>query len=496
MVAVTLVGFTVFRFWGAKEASAPQSKAISPVAHAAPDFSPPPHSIAVLPFVNMSGDKDQEYFSDGLTEELLNSLAEITQLQVAARTSAFVFKGKDSDIGTIARKLNVATVLEGSVRRSGNQVRVSTDLINAVSGFHLWSHTYERDLREVFKVQTEIATAVADALKVTLLASISNQSDAGTRNPAALDAYLQGRRSFLSSHGAQDLLDAIAKFTEAIRLDPNYALAYCARGGAYVRYGGNFTDDSAKTLASMRRGEEDIRHALALEPDLPQAHAQLSVLSIATQNFAQADREVRRALELAPGDAAVLRSSGYFNVMMGRSTEGLEALRKAVVLDPLNLALLIVYGDALLAAGHAEEALSALAEALKLDPNNPETHGRRGFVYYSLGDAESARAACAIESDEWAVLTCRALAANKLGKRSEAEAALNRLRETSGDSAAYQYANIYAQRGETEKALDWLEKAYRLRDSGLYQLKTDYLMDPIRKEPRFQTIEKELNFPP
>jgi len=168
-------------------------------------FNPPPHSIAVLPFVNLSGDKEQEYFSDGLTEELLNSLSEINELQVAARTSAFSFKGKDADIGTIARKLNVGAVLEGSVRRSANTIRITAQLINAVTGFHLWSKTYDRGLGDVLKLQTEIATAVASALKVTLLGDVAAKVElGGTRNPAAFDAYLRGAKAFSSIHEAKD----------------------------------------------------------------------------------------------------------------------------------------------------------------------------------------------------------------------------------------------------------------------------------------------------
>jgi TolB-like protein len=191
----------------------------SPIA-----FAPPPHSIAVLPFVNLSGDKDQEYFSDGLTEEVLNSLAEIDGLQVAARTSAFSFKGQDNDIDTIARKLNVGAVLEGSVRRSAHTIRITVQLINAVTGFHLWSKTYDRDLGDVLKVQTDIATAVAGALRVTLLGDVAAKVElGGTRNPAAFDAYLRGAKEFGSSP------IAIAAYSEAIRLDPNYALAFAAR---------------------------------------------------------------------------------------------------------------------------------------------------------------------------------------------------------------------------------------------------------------------------
>jgi len=193
-------------------------------------FNPPPHSIAVLPFANMSGEKDQEYFSDGLTEELLNSLAEINELQVAARTSAFSFKGKDTDIGTIARKLNVGAVLEGSVRRSAHTIRITAQLINAATGYHLWSKTYDRDLGDVLKLQTEIATSVASALKVTLLGDVAAKVElGGTHNPAALDAYLRGAKAERSRRDTKDLPAAIAAYTEAIRLDPHYALAFAAR---------------------------------------------------------------------------------------------------------------------------------------------------------------------------------------------------------------------------------------------------------------------------
>ena len=201
-------------------------------------FNPPPHSIAVLPFVNLSGDKDQEYFSDGLTEELLNSLAEIEGLQVAARTSAFSFKGQDNDIGTIARKwVNVGAVLEGRVRRSAKTIRISAQLIIAVTGFHLWSKSYDRDLGDVLKLQSEIATAVAERLKVTLLGDTSAKIElGGTRNPAAFDAYLRGAKADSSRRDTKDLPAAIAAYTEAIHLDPHYALSFAARSGAHSGY--------------------------------------------------------------------------------------------------------------------------------------------------------------------------------------------------------------------------------------------------------------------
>ena len=235
-------------------------------------FNPPPHSIAVLPFVNLSGDKEQEYFSDGLTEELLNSLAEINELQVAARTSSFSFKGKDVDLGTVARKLNVGAVLEGSVRRSAHTVRITAQLINAVTGFHLWSQTYDRDLGDVLKLQTDIASAVASALKVTLLGDVAAKVElGGTRNPDAFDAYLRGAKEYTTRHEAKDLPAAIAAYTKAIRLDPRYALAFAGRSMALSALAAQ-----SATAAAMREGfdkaQADARQALALAPDLAQAH--------------------------------------------------------------------------------------------------------------------------------------------------------------------------------------------------------------------------------
>src|SRR5215470_5240315 len=240
VLAVALAYFVVDKFWISKHVRAPgpvtssaSETALARVAPAIPVFAPPPHSIAVLPFVNLSGDATQDYFSDGLTEELLNSLAEVDGLQVAARTSSFSFK-EHPDIATVAHKLNVAAVLEGSVRRSANTIRVTAQLINTVTGFHVWSKTYDRDLGDVLKLQTEIATAVASALEVTLLGDVSAKIElGGTRNPAAFDAYLRGSKAYSTLHKANDLQSgtavyqsAAAAYTEAIRLDPNYALAF------------------------------------------------------------------------------------------------------------------------------------------------------------------------------------------------------------------------------------------------------------------------------
>jgi TolB-like protein/tetratricopeptide (TPR) repeat protein len=475
---------------GAEVAAAPALESASATA-----FNPPPHSIAVLPFVNLSGDKDQEYFSDGLTEELLNSLAEINELQVAARTSSFSFK-EHPDIATVAHKLNVGAVLEGSVRRSAHTIRVTAQLINAVTGFHVWSKTYDRDLGDVLKLQTEIATAVASALKVTLLGDVAAKVElGGTRNPAAFDAYLRGAKAVSSRHDAKDLATAIAAYAEAVRLDPHYALAFATRSLALSSYAAE-----AETEAAMREGfdkaQADARQALALAPDLAQAHLALAKVSeLGTIDFSQASEAYERALTLAPGNAEVLRLSGGFAAHMGHFDAGLAAVRRAVVLDPLARVSHSVLGRSLYAAHRYEEAVAAFAEVISLDPDFKSTYGERGFAYYGLGDLQSARASSETKPNYWASQQCLAVINDKLGRHADAEAELAKIKAAFGDTAGYQYATIYAQWGNLPKALEWLETALRLRDPGLVELKTDPLLDPLRKEPRFQAIERQLKFP-
>jgi TolB-like protein/tetratricopeptide (TPR) repeat protein len=490
-----LIANRVLRSQHAQEpppASVPADSAASSTAA----FNPPPHSVAVLPFVNLSGDKEQEYFSDGLTEEILNSLTHINELQVSARTSSFSFRGKDTDISTVAHKLNVASILEGSVRRSGHTVRITTQLINAVTGFHLWSETYDRNLSDVLKLQTDIANAVAGALKVTLLGNLAAKIElGGTHNPAAFDAYLRGAKALASPGDVKALETAIAAYTEAIRLDQSYALAFASRSVAYSIYAGTGARGAA-IQGSFDKAHADAREAIALAPDLADGHSALAVyLESGLLDFARATEEFERALALAPGNAFVLRASGRFLVYMGQSDEGISAARRAVALDPLNPRSHSDLGGALYYAHRYREAIAAYADSIGLDPAYKETYGDRGLAYYKLGDLQSARSTCLSNSDYWVSQWCLAVVYDKLGGQADAKAELARLTAVFGDAAAYQYATIYAQWGNTPKALEWLDTATRLRDPGLAQLKTDPLMDPLRKEPRFQVIEQALNFP-
>jgi TolB-like protein/Tfp pilus assembly protein PilF len=496
LVALAVLAFGAIAYlaiekpWVSKHAAS--SPTIAPTAPAA--FKPPPHTIAVLPFVNMSGDKEQEYLSDGLTEEILNSLARISELQVSARTSSFSFKGKDTDIGTIARKLNVGAILEGSVRRSGRRVRITTQLVNTTNGFHLWSDTYDHDLGDVLKLQTEIAIAVAQALRITLLDDVAATAAlGGTKNPDALDAYLRGRKILMGPEDEKRLLAAAAAFTDAIRLDPDYALAHVSRSYILSEYAANWAAGPAVNDGFAKAGV-DARRAVALAPDLADAHVALAYYYSQTLDFPRAEEEYTRARSLAPGNASVLATQGLFMTQMGHIETGLASLLDVVQLDPLANPE-SGYAYALYLARRYEAALTAYGHAIINDPNEKTLHSTRGLVYYALGDFEHARSSCQNDSEDVDALVCLSVAYEKLGRRVDARSALTKFMRLRGDADAFAYAEIYAQWGDKRSAFQWLEKAVRLRDSGLILVKTDPLLDPLRKEPRFLAVERALKFP-
>ena len=475
----------------------------APATATAPAFNPPAHSIAVLPFTNMSGDKEQDYFSDGLSEELLNSLARINELQVAARTSSFYFKGEHADLATIAHKLNVASVLEGSVRRSGHTIRVTAQLNNAVTGYHLWSQTYDRDLGDVLKLQTDIANAVANALRVTLLGNVAAKIEVGgTRNPAAFDAYLRASNAYrrygpanLTAGGLnkEGLQSAVAAYNEAIRADPDYALAYAGRSLAFA--------DFARALVAgpevgdyLNKAQSDARKAIALAPDLADGHLALANFFAGSLELTGAVQEYERALALAPGDARVLREYGAYAVLIGRTEAGLAAAHRLLVLDPLNSINHFGLGVSLAFARRYGDAIRAFRNAKALGQDDVSVNMWLGITYYMSGDFESARTTCERAGEvngPW----CLAMIYDKLGRHTEAETMLAKVRAIAGDRMAEGYADIYAQWGDTARALDWLETAMRNRDPYLAYTKVNPFFDPLRNEPRFQAIERALKFP-
>jgi TolB-like protein/tetratricopeptide (TPR) repeat protein len=465
-----------------------------PVADA---FKPPTHSVAVLPFVNMSGDKEQDYFSDGLTEELLNALARINELQVAARTSAFSFKDKDVNVGSIAR--NVASILEGSVRRSGHTVRITAQLINGATGFHLWSETYDQDLGDVLKLQTDIANAVAGALKVTLLESVTLKTElGGTHDPVAFDAYLRGLKltRIAMSATPMDCRGPIDAFSEAIAHDAEYALAYANRAVITWACATNSPDWLSQQQPGQKTVRADAERAVALAPNLAEGYVALSELEQGLLHFGASDRACARARELAPGSTQVLNRCSLLAAYFGQAETAISGARHAVALDPLDPLSHRILGDTLRFARRYGEAISAYQASIAIDPGHAaEAYGLRGLTFYSAGDLPLAGSSCEVNRDNYRSRICLALVYHRLGRVADASTVFEKLQQFAGEASAYQYAEIMAQWGERQLALEWLEKALQLRDPGMTYTKTDPLLDPLREEPRFQAVLRELNFP-
>ena len=471
-------------------AATPQT-AIAPAAVIADD-----HSIAVLPFVDMSQGKDQEYFSDGLTEELLNLLAKVPELRVIGRTSSFQFKGRNEDLRVIAAKLGVATLLEGSVRKSRNQVRITAQLINAANGSHLWSDTFDRDLDDIFAVQDEIAAAVVAALKLQLLphhkASIAGYRPA---NPAAHTQYLLGRQ-FFNRTNTDDFRRAVAAYQRAIDLDPNYAAAYAGLAVAE----NELSHDPANTLESVRAGQQRALaaadRAIALGPALSEGYAARGFLRFTINwDWAGAEADLSRAFALDPGSYRTYTCYACFLASLGRLPEALAINRKATELDPLSADTWFRRSIQLNASGRLIEAREAARRALEISPEH-------GFAWFSLGVTSllESKPAAALAEFKQASKGRReagvAMAEHDLGHVKESQEALHELVATHSLTNAYQVAEVYAWRGDRDAAFSWLERAYTQHDGTLVQIKFDPLLAKLRDDPRFAAIVKKMGLPP
>jgi tetratricopeptide (TPR) repeat protein len=317
----------------------------------------------------------------------------------------------------------------------------------------------------------------------------------GTRNPAAFDAYLRGSKAFQSVHEAKDAPGAIAAYTEAIRLDPNYALAFAGRSRALSTYASGFVTGTPAAHEFFDKAQADARQALKLAPELAEGHMALARFFEGSLDYPRAIEQYELAISLAPGNAEVLGEGGRFAAYMGRFDAGLAAAHRAVALDPLNQRSRSLFGEALFAARRYQEAIAAFGEVISLDPDYKSAYGNRGLNYYALGDFQSARSSCESKPDYWVSQWCLAVAYDKLGRHNDGEAEVKNLQARVGDAAAYQYATVYAQWGNTAQALEWLATAMRVRDPALEYMKTDPLLDPLRREPRFQAVMRELKFP-
>ncbi len=462
-------------------------------------------SIAVLPFINMSRDEENEYFADGLSEELLNVLAKIRGLRVASRTSAFFFKGKDIDIPTVAQKLNVATVLEGSVRKSGKRVRITAQLIQVATDSHLWSETYDRELDDIFAVQDDIAQSVVKELRAALLGEgIGSTADAKAKaevqaastgradNAEAYRLYLQGRH-FNDRMTATDNARAVDYFRQALAIDPEFALAWAGLSNAYrtqAGYGWSPVKDG------FERARDAANRALALAPDLAEGHVCLGfVLELYDWNWQGAHDEYQRAFALAPGNADVLRAvAGMTRIFVGPQA-GIDLLRKATELDPLSSTAQRMLGLRWFMAGRLDEAMAALKVALDLNPKSGLVYCFMCATRLAQGHAAEALDLAQRESLPDFRLLGIALAQHTLGHKDQSDAALAQLIADHGNEAAYQIAEACAWRGEIDRSFEWLERAYIQRDPGLAHTASDSFFRALHDDPRWLPFVKKMGFP-
>ncbi len=458
-------------------------------------------SVAVLPFVNLSPDPENEYFADGLSEELLNVLTKIRGLRVASRTSAFSFKGKGMDLPTVAEKLKVATILEGSVRKAGTRVRITAQLIHVATDSHLWSETYDRELDDIFAVQDDIAHSVVKELRAALLGEVP---DTATRadlkaelamaargrsaNAEAYRLYLEGR-FFVDRHSREDLTRGIACLRRALEIAPDYAMAWALLSRAHSLESGWAWVPVTEGYDRARRAAE---RALALEPDLPEAHVALGgVRMVHDWDWKRAAESIARALELAPGNADVVRAAAILAGVRGRLEEAIMLDRQAVELDPVSVPPLRNLAVHCLAAGRFGEAEEAIHKLLERNPQSNYSHYLLGFVHLARGRAEEALGEFRREPGEAARLQGIALAHHAAGRAAESDAALSEVIAQWGGDSAYQIAQVFAFRGDADQAFAWLDRGYASRDPGLSDMKTDRLLAHLHRDPRWgEFLEK------
>jgi len=484
-----------------------------PADHPPMPLSPPkplattaadPPSIAVLPFVNMSDDAANEYFADGLSEELLNVLSKIHGLRVASRTSAFSFKGVKADIPTVAQKLNVATVLEGSVRKAGSRVRIAVQLVNVATDSHLWSETYDRELEDIFAVQDDIAHSVVKEMRTALMgggatapgsaevaAEVRAAAKGRSSNAEAYRLYLEGT-FFLNRYNDEDTKKAIDYFRRALDLDPEYAMAWASLSFCYLRQEVNAW---APIAEGAERAREAARRALAAGPDVGASHwALAAVLMWYDWDWRGAETSVRRALQLAPEDSQLILAATLMK-NLGQLEEAAALIRQALALDPLNVEAHMESGLQHMNAGRPADAENAFRKALEVSPHP------RARIRYELGCAcmlqgrlDDALQEFRQEAHETFRLLGIALAQHMRGRAVESAAAMRELTRKYADGAAYQIAEAHAYRDDANQAFEWLERAYRQRDAGLAKMKMDPLLRGLHADPRWQPWLKRMGF--
>ncbi len=449
-------------------------------------------SIAVLPLINESGDPKDEYFSDGLSEELIAALAQISGLKVIGRSSSFRFKERKEEPKTIGEKLGVSTLLDGTVRKQGDRVRIVAELVNAADGIQLWTRTFDRELKDIFAVQEEIAKAVAESLKVTLLGSQDRPAQRGApSNVEAHNAYLQGHFLFLRRN-LEDYRKAVGYFDQAIRLDPDYALAYAERSEAWTFIG----DLTGQREPAWSKARSDAERAVAIAPALAEARAALGwVRFFVDWKFAEGLSDLKRAKELSPSNPTANDLLARVILYLGRLDEAERQARHAVELDPLSVIAQGNLARVLLFAGKLDEADAAARKAAELQPTSASSHRWQVVAAVLRGDRETALGEAQLEPDEGYRRFELALAQQIQGDRQAADAALADLIANGRDNLAYQIAEVYAVRGEKDKAFEWLQIAFDNHDTGMLALLVDPLLHSLHSDPRYKNLLAKLGLP-
>jgi serine/threonine-protein kinase len=451
-------------------------------------------SIAVLPFKNLSDDKEDEYFSDGVTEDIIAQLSKIGDLKVISRTSAMRYKNTDKSLEDIGRELNVATVLEGSVRRAGNRVRIVSQLIDARDDKHLWAETYDRDMKDIFAIQSEVAVHIAAALQANLFPVEKNRlARKATENLEAYNLYLKGR--YILNKGTEDnLKKALQFFEQALEEDPTYAAAYSGLADAYLALDDSDFIPEAEAAPKVKAAG---RKALEIDETLAEAHTSLGHLAMHQWDWPTTKSELQRAIELNPGYAPAHHFLSMYLSALGKMDEAIAAAKRAEELDPLSMMVSSTVGVQLYRARRYNEAIAQLRKTLDLDPNYPRTYRALGKVYLER-DLQQAVAAfekySALTNERSVGLAYLGNAYGRMGKRNEAQRILDELIALSQREyvSAYAIAMVYIGLGDKDQAFEWLNKACEERSDFLVHLKVDPDFDPLRSDSRFAELMKKV----
>ncbi|MCI0486092.1 MAG: winged helix-turn-helix domain-containing protein, partial [Blastocatellia bacterium] len=466
-------------------------------------FNPPAGKamLVVLPFENLTGDSEQDYFSDGLTEEMIAELGRLQpeRLGVIARTSSMIYRAAGKDIRQIGRELGVAYVIEGSVRREGDRTRITVQLIQVSDQTHLWSETYERSNQNLLKIQSEVAERVARSLAFELLPAHSSKLLSGsTRQPEAYDAYLKGRYLW-NKGGAENLKKSIAYFEQAVEKDPSYGLAYAGLSDCYRLLG---ITHRLSPLEAFPNAKETALKALEIDDTMAEAHAALGSVKLWFEwDWPEAEREFKRAIALNPSYGPAHHDYAWFLVAMGRFDEGIAEIKRAQELDPLSPLANSDVGWVYLRARLYDEAIAQIKRTLELEPDFGSAHACLEHAYYYKGmyaeALEIARREIADLGASPEVLSAIAGASGAEGIKIVKRWRLNRRLETAKQRslAPYGFATLYAAVGDKDRAFEWLERAFEEGDPSLISIKVDPALDPLRADPRFDDLLRRIGFP-